>query len=100
MISINFIKFREIHKSKSPAFDERFQAEIAAGAFKEAFNQLVSDIIDEGVKKNEFEVCDHGMTVRYIQALITETVKSIREDHSSQPEDFLICTVNKLLKKQ
>jgi len=60
----------------------------------------VSDIIDEGVKKNEFEVCDHGMTVRYIQALITETVKSIREDHSSQPEDFLICTVNKLLKKQ
>ncbi len=100
MISINFTKFREIHKSTSPAFDERFQAEIAAGAFKEAFNQLVSDIIEEGVKKNEFEVCDHDMTVRYIQALITETVISIREDHSSQPEDFLICTVNKLLKKQ
>lgn len=100
MIRINFTEFRKIHKRKAHAFDDRFQSEIAAGAFREAFHQLVSDIIDEGVNNNEFEVCDHGMTVRYIQALMTETVRYMREDQSSQPEDFLICSVNKLLNKE
>lgn len=79
--------------------DERFQSEIAAGAFREAFYQMVSGIITEGVDEKEFEVCDHEMTVKYIQALISETVMIMREQKIEEPEDFLICTVNKILSK-
>jgi AcrR family transcriptional regulator len=99
MIRINFTEFRKIHKIKVKVFDEHFQSEIAAGAFRKAFNQMVSDIIDEGVKNKEFEVCNHEMTVKYIQALITETVRTLREDSEAKPEDFLVFTVNKLLIK-
>jgi len=98
MIRINFEEFRKIHKKKIRSLDGG-QSEIAAGAFRETFMSLVSDIIAEGVKHNEFEVCEHEMTVRYIQTLITDTIKSLLENEASQPEDVLICTVNKLLKK-
>jgi len=99
MIRINFSEFRKIHKRKLKAFDEQFQSEIAAGAFRQAFNSMVSNIIKEGVGNNEFEVGDHDMTVRFTQALITEAIRVIREDSTQQPEDFLIHSIGKLLKK-
>ena len=99
MIRINFTEFRKIHKKKSPAFDDRFQYEIASMAFREAFNRLVSDIVEEGVENKEFTVCGHEMTVKYVQALITETVRVLRDDPESTPEDVLICTIKKILHK-
>ncbi len=99
MIRINFTEFRKIHKRKGKALDERFQSEIASGAFRQAFKQLLSDIITQGVERKEFEVCDHEMTVRYIQALISETVMAMRQNPDSKPEEFLVFTVNKLLIK-
>lgn len=100
MITINFTEFKKIHKRKIKAFEDRFQTEIAVGAFRQAFNRMVSDIVSEGVENNEFDVCDHDMTVRYIQALITESFKSIREGSSMNPEETLICTINKILSKK
>ena len=100
MIRINFTEFRKIHKKKSHALDDRFQYEIASMAFRESFNRLVSDIIEEGVENEEFTVCHHEMTVKYIQALITETVRALRENSLAEPEESLICTVNKILQKE
>jgi len=97
MVMINFEEFRKIHKKKIKAMDDRFQSEIAARAFSEAFKRLVSDVLSEGVSNKEFEICDLEMTVRYIQSIITETVKVLREDSEAEPEEFLICTLNKLL---
>jgi AcrR family transcriptional regulator len=99
MIRINFSEFRKVHKRKIKAMDEHFQSEIAAGAFRQAFKQLVSNIIEEGVKKGEFEVSDHDITVRFTQALITEAIHTIREDNSLKPEDILVASVNRLLRK-
>ena len=99
MVLINFTEFRKIHKKKIKAMDEHFQAEIAAAAFRETFSRMVSEILSEGVKNKEFEVCDHEMTVRYIQSIITETVKKLREDDASKPEEFLIYSIKKLLIK-
>lgn len=97
MIRINFSEFRKIHKKKLKAMDGRFQSEIAAAAFREAFYQMVSNIVIQGVENKEFEVCDHEVTVKYIQALISETVMIMREQGIEEPEDFLIYTVNKIL---
>ena len=100
MIRINFEEFRKIHKKKIRPLDDRGQSEIAVAAFKKTFNTLVSEIIAEGVNNDEFEVCDHDMAVRYVQTLMADTIKSVLEDDASQPEDILICTVNKILKKR
>ena len=100
MIRINFTEFRKIHQRKIKAFEDRFQTEIAAGAFRQAFYQMVSDIVSEGVENDEFEVCDHEMTVSYIQVLIAESFKMIREGNAVNPEAPLICTIKKILNKR
>jgi len=100
VIRINFSEFRRVHKKRVPGFDERFQSEIAGAAFRETFDRMLSDIIQEGIDKAEFEAADVELTVRYIQSLIFETVKVIREDYSAEPEEYLIETIIKLLKKK
>ena len=99
MIRINFSEFRKIHKRQRSSMDERFQEEIASAAFRKTFFGLVDDIIREGIEKDEFEVHSHQYTIRFIQSLIIEAVRIIREDQESKPEDMLIFSVRKLLKK-
>jgi AcrR family transcriptional regulator len=97
MIRFNLTEFRKMLRTKEHAIQDRFQNEIAARAFRESFYEMLSDIIEEGVKKGEFSVCEHGITTRYVQALITETVNTIREDFNSNADDILICTLKKIL---
>lgn len=97
MIRINFSEFRKVHKSNSRDFGENAQSGIAAGIFRKTFLSLLNDILDEGIEKNEFEVCDMEMSVRYIQAIIVESLIKIREDGQAKPEELLICTIKKLI---
>ncbi|MEN8224994.1 MAG: TetR/AcrR family transcriptional regulator [Bacteroidota bacterium] len=99
MIRINFSEYRKVRKKKAGALDDGFQTEIASRIFRKTFFSMLSDILKRGIENKEFEVCDHEMTVRYIQALIGETIMSVRENSESRPENFLICTVNKMLGK-
>lgn len=99
MIRINFQEFRKVHKKRMGHLDEQFRADIAAGAFRETFLNLVLDIIYEGKENGEFEVCDEEMTVAFIQAMIIEAVRIIRNDDKSAPEDILICNIRKILQK-
>ena len=99
MIKINFDEFRKIHKKRAKAMDDYSRAEIASRIFRKTFFSLVSDIVKEGVDNKEFEVCDQELSVRYIQALITETILMAREDADERPEEMLIQALNKLLTK-
>jgi AcrR family transcriptional regulator len=99
MIRINFTEFRKLHKRQRSSMDERFQEEIASAAFRKTFFGLVDDIIREGVGKEEFEIKNHQYTIRFIQSLIIEAVRIIREDQKSEPEEMLIFSVYKLLHK-
>jgi len=97
MIKINLAEFRKLMKSRQTDIQDRFQSEIANKAFREAFYEMLSDIIEEGVSQGEFTVCEHALTIRYIQALMSETVTTVREDLDSNAGDILICTLKKIL---
>lgn len=97
MIRINLYEFRKIMQTKDKAIQDRYQGDIASKAFREAFYEMLSDIVNEGVKKEEFSICEQAITIRYIQALISETVNTIREDIDSNADDILICTLKKIL---
>jgi hypothetical protein len=99
MIRINLSGFRKIHEKKGHAFMDGFQYEIASEAFREAFYLLVSEIVEEGVRREEFSVGDIQITIRYVQTLISETVRIIAENNESQPEEHLISAIHKLLDK-
>lgn len=97
MVRINLYEFRKIMQTKDKAIQDRYQGDIASKAFREAFYEMLSDIVNEGVKKEEFSICEQAITIRYIQALISETVNTIREDIDSNADDILICTLKKIL---
>lgn len=97
MIRINLYEFRKIMQTKKKAVQDRYQGEIATKAFREAFYEMLSDIINEGVNKGEFTICEQEITIRYIQALIAETVNTIREDLDSNADEILVCTLKKIL---
>jgi AcrR family transcriptional regulator len=99
MIRINFSEFRKIHKRHGSSINERFRSDIASAAFRETFIGLVDDIIREGLEREEFEVCNHQYTIRFIQSMIIEAVSIIREDPRAEPEEMLICSVQKLILK-
>jgi len=99
-IQINFAEFRKIQKRKARMPDNLLQSEMASGIFRKAFYGLLKDIVDEGVSTGEFEVCNPETTVKYIQAMISESLFWIVEDISARPEDSLFCAIKKLLQKQ
>jgi AcrR family transcriptional regulator len=99
MITINLTEFRKIHKKKKRIPDNIQQSEMASRIFKWAFFGLLKKIVEEGIEKDEFEVCDTDKTVKYIQALITESMFWIVEDLEAQPDEYLICVVKKILSK-
>lgn len=98
MIGINISEFKKIMKMRQTEIQERFQNEIAAKAFREAFYELLSDIVEEGMRQGEFRVCDKDMTIHYIQALTGETVNLIRDNTNPKADEYLICTLKKILK--
>lgn len=99
MITINLSEFRKIHSKKKRTTDNVLQSEMASRIFKKAFFGLLKKIVEEGIRKGEFEVCDTDTTVKYIQALISESMFWIVEDIQAQPDDKLICIVKRILSK-
>ena len=99
MITLNLTEFRKIHKKKKRTPDNIQQSEMASRIFKRAFFGLLKKIVEEGIEKDEFEVCDTDKSVKYIQALISESMFWIVEDVEARPDDYLVCVVKKILSK-
>lgn len=99
-LRINFSEFRKIHRKKKFAPENRQQSELASGIFRKVFFGLLKEIIMLGTDSGEFETCHLDTTVKYIQALTTETMIMIVEESEPNPEENLFCCVKRLLYKQ
>jgi AcrR family transcriptional regulator len=99
MIRINFREFRKKHRNKSFGIENRHQTGLASNIFRKTFFKLLKDIIEEGIENKEFDSCEPSMTVRYVQSLISESLLCVLEDPDGPYEEYLVCTVKKLLKK-
>jgi AcrR family transcriptional regulator len=97
MIRINFREFRKIHCHKKITPDSYNKTEMASSVFRKTFFGLMKDIVDEGISKEEFGTCEASMSARYIQSLISETFLSVMEDPDGPYEEYLICSVKRLL---
>ena len=99
MIRINFREFRKIHGRRKITPDSMTKTEMASRIFRSTFFGLTKDLVDEGIRNGEFGTCETTMTVKYIQALISETFICVVEDPEGPYEEYLICSVKRLLGK-
>jgi AcrR family transcriptional regulator len=97
MIRINFREFRKIHCKRNITPDSFNKTEMASSIFRKTFFGLMKEIVHEGTIRGEFASCEASMTARYIQALLSETFICIIEDPEGPYEEYLICSVKKLL---
>ncbi len=91
--------FAETRKwlKQNDAFEFRYKFEIAELAFKDAFNELVAALLVEGVESGELADLNVTMTVRFINGVISESMRAVSADPGLPVEDETVEAVCKLL---
>jgi AcrR family transcriptional regulator len=82
---------------QNDAFEFRYKFEIAELAFKDAFNELIAALLIEGVESGELHDLDVAMTVRFINGVMSESMRALSMDRSLPVEEQTVAAVGKLL---
>jgi len=80
------------------AFEFRYKYEIAELAFKDAYNVLFKELIEEGVQSNEFNEVPVEVTVRFVNGIVAESMRLVSANPDLEIEEQAIAAVEKLLK--
>jgi AcrR family transcriptional regulator len=83
---------------ENDAFEFKYKYEISELAFKDAFNELVEKLIQEGIGSDEFSPVHVDVTVRFINGIISESMRLISANPKLEVEDEVISAILKLLK--
>ena len=72
---------------------------IGGNAFKDVFQDLFIEILNEGINKNEFSIIDAKQTFNFIYGILLESMIMIHDDPAVNILDQVIITVRKILTK-
>jgi AcrR family transcriptional regulator len=75
LIRLIFAEARKWLKQKNDPFEFKYKFEIAELAFGDAYEELIKKVIQEGVDQGEFKPIQVDMTTRFIQGMISESMK-------------------------
>jgi AcrR family transcriptional regulator len=79
------------------AFEFKYKYDIAELAFKEAFNELLEQYVEQGVSAGEFEVGNIQLTIRFFNGIISESMALVSANPDLEVEDDVIESMMKLL---
>jgi len=79
------------------AFEFKYKYEIGSLAFKDAFSDLLKNLVDKGMKAGEFPKAPLDLKVRFIQGIITESMNLISMNPDLKIEPEVITSIFKLL---
>ena len=83
---------------KNNAFEFRYKYEIGELAFKDAYGELLQNLVKQGMDSGEFSQAPAGITTRLIQGMISEAIRLVTADPDLAVEDQLIESILKLVK--
>ncbi|MHA1510668.1 MAG: TetR/AcrR family transcriptional regulator [Promethearchaeota archaeon] len=72
---------------------------IGGNAFKDVFQDLFIEILNEGINKNEFSINDAKQTFNFIYGILLESMIMIHDDPEVNVLDQVILTVKKIVTK-
>jgi TetR/AcrR family transcriptional repressor of mexJK operon len=84
-------------KSK-PSLEFKYQDDLELQAFQAAYTQLIRKLINDGNEAGEFAKIPVDITARFINGLISESIKVLSASPKINVEDDLIQAVFKLLR--
>ena len=96
---VNLI-FTEAKKwlKENDAFEFRYKYEIGELAFKDAYSELLQDLIRQGIENGEFSQTPVELTVRMIQGMISESMRLVSANPELAVEEHLTEGILKLVK--
>lgn len=91
--------FRETKKwlKHNDAFEFKYKYDIAELAFKEAFNELLEQYVEQGIAAGEFDVSNVQLTIRFFNGIISESMALVSANPELAVEDDVIDSMMKLL---
>ena len=97
LINMIFTESRKWLKEGNDAFEFKYKYDIAKMAFTDAYNELFTEIIEEGNRQNELSVKNATLTVRFINGIISESMKLLTANPDLEVETDVNESVQKLL---
>ena len=70
---------------------------IGGNAFKDVFQDLFIEILNEGINKNEFSISDAKQTFNFIYGILLESMIMIHDDPDVDVLDQVLLTVKKII---
>ncbi len=83
---------------KNDVFEFRYKYEIGSLAFKDAFNELLSQIVSKGMEKGEFKSTSASNKIKFIEGIISEGMNLLAEDPGRELKEDVVESVLKILK--
>jgi AcrR family transcriptional regulator len=82
---------------ENDAFEFRYKYEIAELAFKDAYSELMKQLLQQGIEAGEFASAPVDLTVRMIQGMISESMRLVSANPDLAVEDHLTSAILKLV---
>jgi AcrR family transcriptional regulator len=79
------------------AFEFRYKYDIAGLAFQDAYNDLLAELIRGGVEAGEFREGPVDLTVRFINGIISESMKLLTVNPELEVEEEVVAAIERLL---
>jgi AcrR family transcriptional regulator len=79
------------------AFEFRYKYEIAELAFKDAYSELMKQLLEQGIAAGEFPAAPLDLTVSMMQGMISESMRLVSANPDLDVEDHLIRSISKLV---
>jgi AcrR family transcriptional regulator len=96
VVSIALADARAFFES-SPSAEMVEPPELQAQVNERVYGPMVRELLVQGVAAGEFELADIDMTTRFVLVVGMESVRLIREDPSSQPEEATLEAMRRLI---
>ena len=74
------------------------EAEIVGSAFKDAYQDIINNVVQEGMKSTEFKTMDIELFISLLYGMIQESLRLVHQNHSRQVEDETIEAIMKILR--
>jgi len=98
LIYMIFNETRKWLKSGNDAFEFKYKYEISELAFKEAYNELFMQLIQKGIENSEFSVPNPDLSIRFINGIMSESIRLISVNPELKVENEVVNSVVKILK--
>ncbi len=82
---------------ENDAFEFRYKYDVAGLAFQDAYNDLLAELIAAGVQAGEFRDGTVDLNVRFINGIISESMKILSSNPEKKVEDEVVTAIGRLL---